>query len=309
MKNKLLLLLLFFCSLVQAQNLVPNPSFEDYTLCPDNPGQIVRATGWTSFRNTPDYYNACSGIMGVPNNNVDYQLANTGAAYSGFFTISEVLQNNYKEYLAANLNAPLVIGNRYYFSCYVSRASNSCITNKIGVNFSTGIQQTYPITNDSKIIFDNSISNDTGWERLSESFIADSAYKFIIIGCFFDDDSLSKVIQSGNLCSGYYFIDDVCLSIDSNSCTPLSIVAINASSDETFNSYLVGENLIIDVNSLQYKSVVCIYNSEGVKVYRTEVCGSSQLIKIDVSLLSDGLYFIVLNSNIRNRSSSFFIHH
>ena len=42
-------------------NLVPNPSFEEYSLCPDKESQIERVDGWFSPSNgTPDYYNYCS---------------------------------------------------------------------------------------------------------------------------------------------------------------------------------------------------------------------------------------------------------
>jgi hypothetical protein len=64
-----LTLFLSVYSRINAQNLVPNPSFEEYSICPDGTSQIDRATHWMPFRHTPDYHNACdeSEIVGVPN--------------------------------------------------------------------------------------------------------------------------------------------------------------------------------------------------------------------------------------------------
>ena len=65
------------CISAFAQNLVPNPSFEDYCSCPDNSGQVYRAIGWTSFGNSSDYFNCCAppGAQSVPLNPSGYQCA------------------------------------------------------------------------------------------------------------------------------------------------------------------------------------------------------------------------------------------
>jgi OmpA-OmpF porin, OOP family len=80
-----------------AQNLVPNPSFEQYDTCPDLLNQIQYAIGWNNFGNTPDYYNACSQIMNVPNTQGGYQLAYDGNAYCGVYTFAYG-GVNYREY-------------------------------------------------------------------------------------------------------------------------------------------------------------------------------------------------------------------
>ena len=43
-----------------AQNLVPNPSFEEYEVCPYTIGFQVgdRPTHWRSWLNSPDYFHA-----------------------------------------------------------------------------------------------------------------------------------------------------------------------------------------------------------------------------------------------------------
>lgn len=82
MKKFLLLFSLFFfhfslftCS---AQNLVPNPSFEEYDTCPTNQQQIQHAIGWSAYRAMINYYNACaspiSTDISVPANSGDISM-------------------------------------------------------------------------------------------------------------------------------------------------------------------------------------------------------------------------------------------
>jgi len=57
-------------------NLVPNPSFESYTACPNNAATISFATGWLNFGQTPDYFNSCANstasFVGVLSNYFGY---------------------------------------------------------------------------------------------------------------------------------------------------------------------------------------------------------------------------------------------
>lgn len=73
----------------------------------------------------------------------------------------------------------------------------------------------FPINNQSLFHSDSILTDTVNWIKLSTSFIADSAYQYLIIGNFYDDnntDTLS-VNNIGNV--GYYYIDDVCLTTDS----------------------------------------------------------------------------------------------
>ncbi|MCE9539031.1 MAG: hypothetical protein K8R85_07425 [Bacteroidetes bacterium] len=91
--KKLLLfsLLIFSFTFLNAQNLVPNPSFEQYSSCPNTECGISLAAGWYSAGYTPDYYNSCGSPsgpfeFGVPQNAVGYQHPASGNAYVGIAT-------------------------------------------------------------------------------------------------------------------------------------------------------------------------------------------------------------------------------
>ena len=67
-QHKIFSLFLLLCScLLHAQtNLVPNGSFETYTMCPDGGGVINYATPWYSpTTGTTDYYNSCYDSIGL----------------------------------------------------------------------------------------------------------------------------------------------------------------------------------------------------------------------------------------------------
>src|SRR4051812_43656962 len=80
-----------------AQNLVPNSSFEDTVACPNSISQIDRATGWSSYRQSPDYFNSCAYITypnaSEPSNIWGYQYSRTGNAYAGFIAYQKQVNN------------------------------------------------------------------------------------------------------------------------------------------------------------------------------------------------------------------------
>ena len=88
------------------QNLVPNGSFEDYTICPTSPSQVYVAIGWNDPTNaSSDYYNSCATLMslvGIPTNQFGRQFAYDGNAYLGFATY-DISYKNYREYINIKL--------------------------------------------------------------------------------------------------------------------------------------------------------------------------------------------------------------
>src|SRR5690606_30479231 len=70
---------LWFSSLTGVgQNLVPNPSFEEYLECPFSTVELQnQVIGWYSWNESPDFFYECSndlaGLAGVPGNVFGYQ--------------------------------------------------------------------------------------------------------------------------------------------------------------------------------------------------------------------------------------------
>ena len=84
---KIFFILILFGGLCEceAQNLVPNYSFETFSTCPFSAGQIYYAPPWVDPTTTSsDYYNSCASMgTDVPVNWAGNQSAKDGNAYAG----------------------------------------------------------------------------------------------------------------------------------------------------------------------------------------------------------------------------------
>ena len=207
------------------QNRVPNWSFEEYTECPTNLSQIDYALGWQRIGGSPDLYNSCgvSDTVNVPTSFQGYQEAHTGNGYAGVVTYHW----DGREYIQAQLNAPLSLGERCYVSMYVSpggyanvgQISPELMSSGVGLRMSVS---PYPIPDDwmvfdfnAAIVYMDEILQDTAtWTRLYAEFVPDSAYEYVQLGNFFAEDSTLgiEVDPDGGAVYAYAFIDDVCIS-------------------------------------------------------------------------------------------------
>jgi len=208
------------------QNLVPNPGFEQYTICPVGFSEISSYLLWDSYSESPDYFNTCSTNANIspPNSYPGFQYPQSGDAYTGFCPFHSQFQNT-RELIGAQLLSPLVVGQKYFISFYINSGGQhqaTIATNKMGVKFSTvpySFSNPAPINNTAHFYTDSIITDTAKWTKISGSFIADSAYSYIMIGNFFDDantDTLNLATTNNNY--AYYYIEDVCVSIDSLYC-------------------------------------------------------------------------------------------
>jgi len=79
------------CLRLFAQNLVPNPSFEEYVNCPNDYGESFELRNWFIAISNPDYFHACDGYndtCGVPINVWGFQQPASGDGYIGMITYS-----------------------------------------------------------------------------------------------------------------------------------------------------------------------------------------------------------------------------
>ena len=225
MKYLLFLFLLIASRSSFAQlNLVPNPSFEDTVYCPFGTNQIDACQHWLNFGNSPDYFNACTPFVGIPNNSFGYQYAHSGNAMAGMALYrrpNAPSGPNYREFIGVELIQPLTIGQKYFFSCFVNFSGQLPVAiacNKFGTNLYTLPFDSCcppPINNSAKFYTDSILTDTVNWFRLEGSFIADSAYSYLCIGNFFTDNN-TDTIRIGSIPDySYYYVDDVCITTDS----------------------------------------------------------------------------------------------
>lgn len=100
-------------------SLIPNPSFEDYTCCPNGVSDLPCAVSWQQASNaTSDYFNTCgyTGIFNSPN----LPLPGGGAGYGGFYSNS-----NWEENIGACLNSPMTAGVDYQMDLNLAWSTGS----------------------------------------------------------------------------------------------------------------------------------------------------------------------------------------
>lgn len=144
----ILFILLFCCKAKTQTNLLYNGDFEMYSSCPTNvtspavvPYEITKCLGWTApTYGTSDYFNACdnviNGIVGVPKNQLGYQLSKSGSAYCGFWAFSYggvagcYSGQFWWEYIQGQFTHPLIANHTYSIGFYFSLANGSSLAVK-----------------------------------------------------------------------------------------------------------------------------------------------------------------------------------
>ncbi len=298
---KIFFLLLFFSRVSNAQlNLVPNPSFEDTVYCPNGFIRLDACQSWLNFGNSPDYWNSCTPIFGIPNNpsSLSYQYAHSGNGMAGLVLYrrpNAPSGPNSREFIGVQLTQPLSIGQKYFFSCYINFTGNPLISiacNKFGANFSTQSNDSCcpPLLNNNPKIYSDSILSDSvQWFRISESFIADSAYMFLGLGNFFTDSNTDTLHFGTYPDVSYYYVDNVCLTTDS-----IYNETWTGLQNSELNEIHIWPNPIknyFQFSAKQKIDEVAIYDCRGKLIKSENVNALEGRIEFDV--LSAGIYFAV----------------
>ncbi len=233
-----------------AQNLIPNPSFENINTTIKRMDMEMQNFGimkdWKPSINTPDVYHP--GLASVrfihksPNflKQFGAQEPKTGDGKVGMY----IAGGMHKEGVTAKLKRPLGAGKYYYYHMYVSLGegiSNSC-TSSIGAYFSARIPR---ISATSKLPLhvgsSKMVCNTKGWTKVCGVYKAKGTEKYISLG-YFSDNPKGKSVKGGKYDTGYYFVDDVLLM---EMKTPKNLVAgqvCNMALDFSPIEFLVGES-------------------------------------------------------------------
>lgn len=314
--------LLFLSQLLVGQNLVPNPSFEQFDTCPQYASMINYATPWFNPTwGSSDYYNSCftysnpwGSNMDVPNNFIGQEFAKTGEGYAGLFLAypwSEEPPWNweFREYIETELLTPLQSEVKYYVSFFVSLADSSkYFTNVAGIYFSNDslisdtsyrLHYTPQISNP----IENYLNSTNGWMKIEGTYIAQGGEKYITIGNFLNNLSTDTIISpygSNSSCcdyeSAYYYLDDVCVSSDSLTCYNFSTgIQTNQKKNEvTFYPNPTFGEITIRFDEFKKAPFIKIRNNLGQLVFAKQYYNSQQ---IDFDLdFPNGVYFLQIES-------------
>jgi len=219
-----LLLLTFFSAFSQhnkAENLVPNPSFEEFSDTPSGwfySGKDFSRVSlyWTSpTAASPDIY--CPKVN-IPSSWKAAGFGNVhsyaGKAHAGITVYGcNKGKPHCREYIQVQLDEPLVPGQVYGFSCMLAHLQKSVIVKNLGLWFSEDEideMTTDPLLEKPMLTLDRFLPSDGYWYRWSGQFKAEETLSYLLIGNFSkDEDSEVKIPARSDLKFGYYYVDDV----------------------------------------------------------------------------------------------------
>lgn len=200
-------------------NLVPNPSFEQFTTCPPGISPPFTAAIWSlpTTGGSSDYYNSCAPVasnVSTPINSFGTQAPRTGSGYAGFILRPT---NLYREYLEVKLSAPLVAGNTYQVSFYVNLADQAqWAIDKFGAYLSKvpigpiAAAPVLPFVPQIMHPTGTFITDKTNWTQISGTYLASGGEQYLVIGNFYDNLATTPQMGLGGSYPGaYYYIDDV----------------------------------------------------------------------------------------------------
>jgi Secretion system C-terminal sorting domain len=306
-----LFLLLFFSGLLcyaDAQNLVPNPSFEDISDC--SIGSYVGVLNnwyWPFGGGSADCFNSCSNDVswsaGVPQNIFGYENANAGEGYCGFGTY-QMDEAFVREFLRVQLQEPLAGGQGYCVSCYLSLADSSSYTSDlIQFHFSSN-DDPLPYKVDTSLVAISQISffeTDTldfnGWQKFEGWFEAEGGEQYLTIGNFQADSDIDTTFLFYNQWPyyAYFYIDDV----EVRECD----VHVGEDPDFLVEIYPNPTEDILYVNfEMNSRALIKIFDSSG-RMVISEWC-VDRSSTIDLTALSAGVYFMLIMSEYGNLQRS-----
>lgn len=221
----------------KAQNLVPNPSFEEYYSIPSDGNNINECKYWYTPRGlSPDYFhkqaktpkfNYSSPIQSIPKNSIGWQNAKTGNAYVGIIMNDFEDKFTYREMIAVKLTKKLTKDTIYKISFYTSLAEGSLYYyNYFGITLCKDslakIKTKYDygkvIAPNSITINVDSIGNDTAnWHLVQTTYKAKGGEKYLYLGLTKKNINrirywITKYFHKtgwGDEPYAYYYIDDV----------------------------------------------------------------------------------------------------
>jgi gliding motility-associated-like protein len=212
---------------VSAQNLIPNPSFDSLTKCP-NPDTrnrnelLIRDWFAASKYSTPDNFHECSTepYLGVPYNNqgFSYRPAHSGLGYTGIL-VRDIVVDETHEYIETRLTQPLEKGQTYFVRFYVAHRRDSRYNGEmvyidaIGLNFTDTLffTNTYIPKLTPSVEHRGTLIKDTiNWTPICGIYKAKGGEKYATIGNFRADAEMliEKEGPPPNRHPTYFFLDD-----------------------------------------------------------------------------------------------------
>jgi hypothetical protein len=186
-------------------------------------------------------------------------------------------------------------------------------SNNVGFLFSTkqfNLSNYAPTNNFCHFKVDSIVKDTIGWELVSGSFIADSAYAYLTLGNFYKDTStlvIKYYITTLNplVLTCYTFIDDIYVGYDST-----QDVGINNIGNIEVKTYPnpTSRKIIIHTDNVKVYQI-SLFNEVGINIVTENISPTKSEIEMDVSKYANGIYFLKIKTDKGMTSSRFTIFH
>ncbi len=305
----------------EAQNLVPNHSFEERDSCLEVNMAYTLGTGplgWFSAGGTGDYFMSCipdGGFNDVPLSSWAFQYAQEGECYVGVGTYAQA--TGVREYFMIQLAQPLVVGQMYFASYYASPTWGGADINPqmylasshIGMLFTTQPRHwtnndPWPTGGNFAHVYHPWLITDTvGWTLVSGSFVADSAYQYLMIGNHFNN-AMTDTLHFADLPwdpRAHTLIDNVCVTSDPKGC-PLALGV----PDHLLDAVVLfpnPSNDVVGLSGVPPGTRLTILDGMGRLMLREEAVAGTR--RIDASAWARGAYMLRLEQGGQIRSFKF----
>jgi len=299
------------CCQISAQNLVPNPSFEDTTACPTSPNQLNRAKFWVNPTLTsPDYYNSCASYTtgaSMPYTSFGFQPARTGVAFLGIYAFQKGYTNA-REYAQVQLSDTLILSHVYHVSFYANLSNAS----QYSVSSMGSYLSSIPVANSNTLMLNYSpqiqspssvqLTDSVNWMLIEDTMLSNGTEQYLTIGNFKtdaqSDTSYIGWFSTANI--AYYYIDDVSV-IDLG---PLGIERNTL--DKYFKIFPNPANDFLKIETLLRDYEFVLFDLLGNQLIRQK--GSQNSI-VEINQLPNGIYLGEITSPTGRRTEKIIIQH
>jgi hypothetical protein len=283
-----------------AQNLIPNPGFEDYENCDQT--SVVTAmefvqhwfnpNGWSSDYFV-DYELPCAiNVNGETNESWLAPQPFEGDAFVGsFYYLNQLGAGETREYIEVELSEPLLEGHPYEVSWWVSISGKSKYrVDKIGGYFSNEIlideMQFDAFTAAPQVETSTFFGSNQNWSQIRDTIWANGGERFLTIGCFVPDNQLGleQIAFGEDLTDGAYYV------IDQVQVIPISV----GISDPGFFALSPSVRFYsdrIEISAFSGSDLHCSCNSmSGARILSTN--HNERKVFIDTRCLVSGIYIL-----------------
>lgn len=310
---------LLFGQAALGQNLVLNPSFEEFEGgCYDVDPWELSLWDAPECGGYPAYFTECnnesSSWSGVPYNQGGYEPAHSGQAYNLIHTFAYTEEGgNLGSYLSIDLSEPLVAGQEYCIALWMSLAEQSSFRTSTLHAFLWYGLPTMCNGNDSlwddyaAVTFNTSEVDTAGWYLIEGTFTASGSESNLTLGSFLYGPEIDTTFLEWHLppYTASYYVDDVYLG-------PCDGVGVPLAPSQSLGIFLLtgtviaGEQLRYSVKGAVEGPIhISIFDVVGHGIVRIPI--RDRVGVIATSCMAPGKYVLVVNSSTQFSTTVFSI--